>query len=181
MYDEDTVWFFTWKRLLASNISVIGGEPPGGSSPLPRIEMKDPNSSSKGSAGSRKCDLYSVFEKTIFLIEAKDSHTKTLPDIEKLKDIIKSTEWTKSLWHALIERRLLAKTGNHDLEQFLLHRKKFIKPALAIPPSNDFLPPKGFLLIETTELKTTARFEKTRPIDDLGFVFKNFLELNPEF
>jgi len=176
MIDEDTVWYYTWRRLVAAGIEVIGGEPPGGSSPLPRIEMKDPGKTEKGSRGSRKCDLYAVHESKLLLIEAKDSYLKVQTDIEKLKDIIGDVRWAGALWDALSERRLLSKFGFRSRELFILRRNEILAPVLAIPPAPRFYPPFGYLLIETDENKTTVRFEDCRPSSDLNCVINRFIK-----
>lgn len=177
MTDEDTVWYYTWKRLISSGIRVIGGEPPGGSSPLPRIEMKHPDKLSKGSRGSRKCDLYAVHDGTLFLIEAKDSHLKTQGDVDKLTDIIGDADWSGALWEAMDERRLAARNGFPDRAAFVRERGRLIAPILAIPPEPGFEPPGGFLLIETDEEATTARVRGGRSSGDLLSVVTEFLRV----
>ncbi|SVD26019.1 uncharacterized protein METZ01_LOCUS378873 [marine metagenome] len=157
MTDEDTVWYYTWKRLNSAGIRVIGGEPPGGAAALPRIEMKHPDKTAKGSWGSRKCDLYAVHDSTLLLIEAKDSHSKVQGDVDKMVDIIDDPDWAGALWDAMDERRLAARNGFPDRAAFVRDRSQLIAPVLAVPPEPGFEPPEGFLLIETDEEATTAR------------------------
>lgn len=175
MTDEDTVWYYTWKRLQRHGIQVIGGEPPGGSSPLPRIEMKDPHKTTKGSKGSRKCDLYAVTNDTLLLIEAKDSNTKLDGDIEKLTEIIEDPDWAGALWDAMDERRLAAKHGFDDRSIFVRGREKMVAPVLATPPDKRYNPPDGFLLIETDEEDSRARFRGTKPSNNLKSKIDEFL------
>ena len=176
MTDEDTVWYYTWKRLVAAGIAVIGGEPPGGSSPLPRIEMKHPGKTSKGSRGSRKCDLYATHHGRLMLIEAKDSHSKIQADVEKLADIIENSDWAGALWDALDERRLAIKHGFPNRDIFISDRFSLLAPIIAIPPEASYRPPTDFLLIETDETATTLRCADDSPSTDIVHAIEAFLE-----
>ena len=176
MTDEDTVWYYTWKRLNSAGIRVIGGEPPGGSSPLPRIEMKHPDKTAKGSRGSRKCDLYAVHDGTLLLIEAKDSHSKVQGDVDKMVDIIDDPGWAGALWDAMDERRLAARNGFPDRAAFVRDRSHLIAPVLAVPPEPGFEPPEGYLLIETDEDRTTIRTGRSDSSMDLQYALSEYLE-----
>ena len=157
---------------------MIGGEPPGGSSPLPRIEMKHPQKTEKGSKGSRKCDLYAVANGILLLIEAKDSNTKVDRDIEKLTEIIEDPDWAGALWDDMNQRHLVAKHGFKDRSTFVNERCKLIAPVLAIPPNIEYNPPDGFLLIETDEKGSQARFGESAPSNDLQSKIIEFLQGN---
>ena len=157
MVDEDTVWYYTKERLNSGNFRIIGGEPPGGSSPYPRIELREPGNTSKGSRGSRKFDLYILHDGCIILCEAKDSAAKVEKDIEKLNDTIDSPEWAGALWDALEQRRLVNRYTLASRQKFIENRFNLLRKALAIPPTSFYDPPSDFILLETDESRTSVR------------------------
>ena len=157
MTDENTVWYYTKERLNSGGFRVIGGEPPGGSSPVPRIELHEPGNTSKGSAGSRKFDLYILYDGRIILCEAKDSAAKVDDDIEKLDTTVDSEDWTGALWDDMDQRGIIHKLNLPSRGEFIDVRHDILRKALAIPHTPSYVPPPDFLLLETDESKTTIR------------------------
>jgi hypothetical protein len=165
--DEDTVWYYTKERLNSGGFRVIGGEPPGGSSPIPRIELREPENHSKGSRGSRKFDLYILFDGRIILCEAKDSAVKVDDDIFRLDSTVDSEDWTGALWDAMDQRGMIHKLNLPPRGEFIDNRHDILRKALAIPHTPSFAPPDDYLLIETDEAGTTIRAGLGFPDDEM--------------
>ena len=167
MTDEDTVWYYTKERLNSGDFRVIGGEPPGGSSPFPRIELRQPGNTSKGSGGSRKFDLYILHDGRIILCEAKDNAVKVDDDIFRLDSTVDSVDWTGALWDAMNQRGMIHKLKLPLRGEFINNRHDILRKALAIPPTLSFFPPDDYLLIETDEAATTIRAGSNFPDDEM--------------
>ena len=114
MIDEGDIWYYTTKRLNRGQFRVIGGEPPGGSSPYPRIEARHPENTSKGSWGSMKHDIYILFDGRILLCEAKDHPNKTTDDVDRLNHAVDSALWAGALWDAMDQRGLTTSGTYHN-------------------------------------------------------------------
>jgi hypothetical protein len=174
--DEDTVWYYTKERLNSGDFRIIGGEPPGGSSPVPRIELREPGNTSKGSGGSRKFDLYILHDGRIILCEAKDSAAKVDDDIVRLDSTVDSEDWTGALWDAMDQRGLIHKWGLPPLGEFIDDRHNILRKALAIPHTPSFDPPGDYLLFETDEEETTIRAGQGFLDDDMLEALEEHLE-----
>lgn len=151
------MWYYTKERLNSGQFQIIGGEPPGGSSPVPRIELREPDNNSKGSRGSRKFDLYILFDDRIILCEAKDSAVKVNEDILKLNSTVDSEEWSGALWDAMSQRGMISRLGLPQRDEFINNRLNILRKALAIPHTPSYEPPSDYLLFETDESETTIR------------------------
>lgn len=158
--NEDFVYYYVKKHLRQAGIAVFGGEPPGGTDDLHRIELKRPNSQKKGSRGSRKFDLLAYFEKKIILIELKSDSSQLSKDVEKLEDTVESEGWTAALWTSIKERKLFGKVlPEIERDEFIEKRRSLIVKALGSKPSG-YIPPNDFLLFETTEEMLDVRATK---------------------
>ena len=176
MTDEDTVWYYTTKRFNRGQFQVIGGEPPGGSSPYPRIEARHPENTRKGSWGSIKHDIYILYEGRILLCEAKDHPNKTTDDVDRLNDAVSSTLWAGALWDAMDQRGLINKWDLPQRSEFIANRHDLLRKALVIPPGTDFEPPEDFVLIETDDYQTTVRDGDDFPDDDMLEALEEHME-----
>jgi hypothetical protein len=160
---EGEVYYYTKKFLRLARIAVFGGEPPGGSDDLHRIELKHPSNAALGSKGSRKFDLLAFFEGRLLLLELKDSSSKLVGDIEKLNDTVASEAWTGKLWDNLNDRRLLGRIlPAWTRNDFVTRRGELLVKCLGAPPSA-FAPPDGFLLFEVTERSLVVRATTFEP------------------
>lgn len=83
--DESLVYYRAKEFLITLGWLPIAGEPAGGSDHLPRIEIRDPAHTGKGSKGAYKIDLISVKESKLLLTELKVSFSES--DVRKLNEI----------------------------------------------------------------------------------------------
>lgn len=147
--DEGAVYYYAKTILREAGVNVFGGEPPGGSDELHRIELKDPEHGAKGSRGSRKFDLVAHHLGAFILIELKDDASKLEGDVRKLDEVVSSDDWIGAFWDNLSERRLLGRRGIPDIGRRELARRKsdlFVR-ALGAPPSG-YQPPDDYILLE---------------------------------
>jgi hypothetical protein len=169
--DEDDVYYWTKTLLRRAGVNVFGGEPPGGTNDLHRIELKPSRGVRKGSEGSRKFDLMAHHLSRFLLVELKDNARKLEPDIRKLNDTVASEIWTGRLWDSLSERGLLGKTvPGIGRQEFVYRRNELLVRCVGAPPS-DFPPPSGFLLFEVDERRLRARvseFDDVELFNDLS-------------
>ncbi len=98
--NESFVYVETKKLLTGLGWVLVAGEPSGGSNNLPRIEIRNPSMSDKGSKGSYKVDLISTKNKNLLLTEVKVDFD--VSDVEKLNIIC--NERREHLKNALQER-----------------------------------------------------------------------------
>ena len=98
--NESHIYFQTKQILNSLGWSPIAGEPSGGSDELPRVEIRNPMNSRKGSRGSYKIDLISTKDDFILLTEVKVNFDQS--DVNKLNEI--TTIKLPDLKNALLER-----------------------------------------------------------------------------
>ncbi len=154
---EDQVYYWTKTILRRVGVNVFGGEPPGGTNDLHRIELKASRSGPKGSKGSRKFDLIAYHMDRYLLIELKDDYSKLGSDIEKLTDTVTSAAWAGAMWDNLSERGLLgAALPAMDRHSFVANRSNLLVKCLGAPESNA-TPPDDFLLFEARERALRVR------------------------
>ncbi|WP_224333680.1 hypothetical protein [Haloprofundus halobius] len=97
-------WF-----LNRSGWTLVGGEPPGGTDALPRIEAKHPDSSEKGSRGSKKVDLIAHRDGQLLLLELKPTFDRS--DVVKLDELVGDRRWRLAFLDACVERNALRRAG----------------------------------------------------------------------
>ena len=108
--NETQVFISVRNYLLENDWQVIGGQPPSGTDHLPVIEIRDPMYKGKGSKGSYKPDLIAWHESNLAIIELKPLFNQ--PDRDKVNEVLRSPERTRSLWESLIQRNItLGKFG----------------------------------------------------------------------
>jgi len=108
--NETQVFISVRNYLLENDWQVIGGQPPSGTDYLPVIEIRDPMYKGKGSKGSYKPDLIAWHESNLAIIELKPLFNQ--PDRDKVNEVLRSSERTRSLWESLIQRNItLGKFG----------------------------------------------------------------------
>lgn len=109
MLSEPEIYVYAKWFLNRCGWTLVGGEPPGGTDALPRIEAKDPNFSKKGSRGSKKVDLIAHRDDHLLLLELKPTFHKS--DVAKLDELVGSQRWRRALWEACVERNALQRAG----------------------------------------------------------------------
>lgn len=134
---------------------------------MPRIELHEPGNTSKGSGGSRKFDLYILYDGRIILCEAKDNAAKVDDDIDKLDSTVDSEDWTGALWDDMDQRGMIDKLNLPPRGEFIDDRHDILRKALAIPHTSSYGPPEDYLLFETDEAGTTIRAGPGFPDDEM--------------
>ena len=100
-YPNESFVYFSSKEILKGlGWTLVAGEPAGGSDNLPRIEIRDPKMSHKGSKGAYKIDVISIKNHTLLLTEVKVGFD--VSDVDKLNEIC--SERREHLKNALLER-----------------------------------------------------------------------------
>jgi hypothetical protein len=150
MLDEGLLYVRVKEWLQQQDWLVVGGEPPGGTDTIPRIEIKDPGKSEKGSRGSKKVDLIGFKGGYFLLVEIKPRYS--LSDSEKLEEIVAKRELRVAFVTALSEKRALPAealaTDNYTAgSKYLLKAQAFNMSIKS--PEYDFI----FLIVSNSEVK----------------------------
>lgn len=140
MLTEGKIYIVIKEWLGIHGWSIVGGEPPGGTNVIPRIEIKDPHYTGRGSKGSRKIDLVG-FKKGYFLL-TEIKPRQSFSDAKKLREIVSRTELRFSFIRALTEKKALPttalKTENYiENSKYLVKSQAFSVPIIS--PSDDFI------------------------------------------
>ncbi len=123
---SESIIYVRTKKILNENFwKILGGEPPGGTGIIPRIELKDPTYLGKGSKGSKKIDLIAIKADKILLIELKRSFSYS--DILKLNQIVNQKIWRKALMEALLNKRAFKRVKINKIPDFINNKKLLIK------------------------------------------------------
>lgn len=102
---ESEIYVHAKRYLRNCGWTLVGGEPPGGSDGLPRVEAKHPDHDVKGSLGSKKVDLIAHRDGHLLLLELKSRYDRQ--DVTKLDELVGQLRWRRSLRDALLERNAL--------------------------------------------------------------------------
>lgn len=124
---ESEIYVYSKRFLRKSGWTLIGGEPPGGSDGLPRVEAKHPEVDVKGSEGSKKVDIIAYRNGHILLLELKSTFDRG--DVVKLDELVGERRWRRSLLEACEERNALSRAGIADqtLPQRILSGEALVK------------------------------------------------------
>lgn len=124
---ESEIYVYSKRFLRNSAWTLIGGEPPGGSDGLPRVEAKHPEVDVKGSEGSKKVDIIAYRNGHVLLLELKSTFDRG--DVVKLDELVGERRWRRSLLEACEERNALSRAGIADqtLPQRILSGEALVK------------------------------------------------------
>jgi len=124
---ESEIYVYSKRFLRERGWKLIGGEPPGGSNGLPRVEVKHPEKVVKGSEGSKKVDIIAYREGYLLLLELKSTFDGD--DVEKLDELVGEQRWRRSLLEACIERKAFerANISNSTLSERVLSGEALVK------------------------------------------------------
>lgn len=109
MLSEPEIYVYAKLFLNRCGWTLVGGEPPGGTDALPRVEAKDPGFQKKGSRGSKKVDLIAHRDGNLLLLELKPTFHKS--DVAKLDELVGSQRWRQAFWEACVEKNALQRSG----------------------------------------------------------------------
>lgn len=112
MLSEPEIYMYSKWFLDRRGWALVGGEPPGGTDALPRIEAKDPGHAKKGSAGSKKVDLIAYRDGHLLLLELKPTFHRS--DVVKLNELVETRKWRVAFLEACEERNVFARAGVAD-------------------------------------------------------------------
>jgi len=112
MLSESEIYVYSKRHLRECGWTLVGGEPPGGSDGLPRVEAKHPEVTVKGSEGSKKVDIIAYRDGHLLLLELKSRFDRD--DVEKLDELVSERRWRRSLVDACQERNALDRAGIED-------------------------------------------------------------------
>lgn len=113
---ESEIYVYSKRYLRQLDWKLVGGEPPGGSNGLPRVEAKHPEIEMKGSKGSKKVDIIAYRDGYLLLLELKSTFDRG--DIQKLDQLVGERRWRQSLVDACKERNALNRAGVNDSTLF---------------------------------------------------------------
>lgn len=124
---ESAIYVYSKRFLRKCGWKLIGGEPPGGSDGLPRVEAKHPEVDVKGSEGSKKVDIIAYRNGYVLLLELKSTFDRG--DIEKLDELVGERRWRRSLLKACEERNAISRAGitGESLPQRILSGEALVK------------------------------------------------------
>lgn len=109
---ESEIYVYSKRFLRERGWALVGGEPPGGSDGLPRIEAKHPDKTTKGSKGSKKVDIIAYRGGYLLLLELKSTFDRG--DVRKLDELVGQRRWRDSLLTACEERNAFDRAGVAD-------------------------------------------------------------------
>jgi hypothetical protein len=128
-FNESFVYVKTKKILASLGWKIIAGEPAGGSDHLPRIEIRDPSMTNKGSKGSYKIDIIATKNNKILLTEVKINFN--ISDVNKLNEICNQRK--EHLKSALRERLGL------DINEYIIIKSLSLKDVDPNKVPSDFV------------------------------------------
>lgn len=124
---ESEIYVYSKRYLREHGWKLVGGEPPGGSNGLPRVEAKHPSVRVKGSRGSKKVDIIAYRDGYLLLLELKSTFDRG--DVKKLDELVGEPRWRRSLVEACEERKALSRAGinDHSLIERMLSGEALVK------------------------------------------------------
>lgn len=124
---ESEIYVYSKRFLRNCGWKLIGGEPPGGSNALPRVEAKHPEKEVKGSEGSKKVDVIAYRDGNLLLLELKSTFDER--DVMKLNELVSERRWRQSLLEACTERNAFDRANVQDsnLPQRILSGEALVK------------------------------------------------------
>lgn len=140
MLTESEVYVYTKEFLRGQGWTLIGGEPPGGTDELHRIEIKDPEHDGIGSNGSKKVDLIAQKSGQILLLELKPSYS--YQDVLKLNEIVNREDLRREFFKSCKERGALENTD--ELRENIISGECLIK---GLGLSRNHKVPEDFVLV----------------------------------
>lgn len=162
MLTESEVYVYTKEFLREQGWTLVGGEPPGGTDELPRIEIKDPEHGGIGSNGSKKVDLIAQRSGKVLLLELKPSYSHQ--DVLKLNDIVNREDLRREFFKSCKERSALENID--ELKKDIISGDCLIK---GLGLSKHHKVPEGFVLILA---KARGEFEVVEgPKVEIGHLF----------
>jgi hypothetical protein len=164
---ESEIYVYSKRFLRNCGWKLIGGEPPGGSDGLPRVEAKHPDVEVKGSEGSKKVDIIAYRGGHVLLLELKSTFDRG--DIEKLDELVGKRRWRRSLVEACGERNALARAGISDetLTQRMLSGEALVR-GIGLGRHHQ-VPAEYVLLVARSPTNFTATVGTECPIDESYF------------
>lgn len=167
MLSEPEIYVYAKWFLNRCGWTLVGGEPPGGTDALPRIEAKDPNFSKKGSRGSKKVDLIAHRDGYLLLLELKPSFHKS--DVAKLDELVGSQRWRRAFWEACVERNALQRAGidAEDMRDGMVSGETLIK-GIGLGEYHE-VPDEYTLIVVRGERDVTAHIRPECPLSESAF------------
>ncbi len=164
---ESEIYVYSKRFLRNCGWTLIGGEPPGGSNGLPRVEAKHPDVNVKGSQGSKKVDLIAYRSGYILLLELKSTFDRG--DVRKLDEMVGEQRWRRSLLQACEERNALSRAGVTDqgLPQRILSGEALVK-GIGVGRSHT-VPSEYVLVVAHSPRKFTVEVGADCPMDESYF------------
>ncbi|MEM2128460.1 MAG: hypothetical protein QXN86_02230 [Candidatus Methanomethylicaceae archaeon] len=153
MIKEGEIYIAMKGWLMARGWSIVGGEPPSGTNTIPRIEIKDPTYTGRGSKGSRKIDLVSFKEGYFLFTEMKPRYN--FRDAEKLQEIVGKKELRKAFLEAMKEKKAMPPKALRD-ECYVEESRYLIKSLAFNRPSKD--PDGDFVFFIVLPSAISAKF-----------------------
>lgn len=128
MLNETEIYLLIKKWLVNENWQVIGGEPPGGTNHIARIELHDPEYKLKGSKGSKKIDMVAYKNNFFLLLELKDDYSKISSDVKKLNTIVSEKKWINAFYKSVSERKIpILESLEIAIEDVIINKRNLIK------------------------------------------------------
>ncbi|MDB2261819.1 hypothetical protein PM035_12875 [Halorubrum ezzemoulense] len=112
LLSESEIYVYSKRFLRNHGWKLVGGEPPGGSDGLPRVEAKHPDKDEKGSRGSKKVDILAYKGGKLLLLELKSRYDEG--DVVKLDELVGELRWRRALHDACLERNAFQRAGVAD-------------------------------------------------------------------
>lgn len=112
LLSESEIYVYSKRFLRNHGWKLVGGEPPGGSDGLPRVEAKHPDKAEKGSRGSKKVDILAYKGGKLLLLELKSRFDEG--DVVKLDELVGELRWRRALHDACLERNAFQRAGVAD-------------------------------------------------------------------
>lgn len=127
MLSEPEIYVYAKWFLDRRGWTLVGGEPPGGTDALPRIEAKDPSHAEKGSAGSKKVDLIAYRGGDLLLLELKPTFHRS--DVVKLNELVETRKWRVAFLESCEERNAFSRAGiaDGDVRDAILSGEALVK------------------------------------------------------
>lgn len=167
LLSESEIYVYTKRFLRRSEWKLIGGEPPGGSNGLPRVEAKHPGMTVKGSKGSKKVDIIAYRDGYVLLLELKSAFDRD--DVEKLDELVGERKWRQSLVEACEERNALVRAGivDNTLPERMLSGEALVK-GIGVGRRHQ-VPVEYVLLVAHAPTNFTVEAGSACPIDESQF------------
>lgn len=127
LLSESEIYVYSKRFLRDRGWKLVGGEPPGGSDGLPRVEAKHPDKDEKGSRGSKKVDILAYKGGKLLLLELKSRFDDG--DVVKLDELAGELWWRRALHDACLERNAFQRAGvvDGDLPRRVLSGAALVK------------------------------------------------------